>query len=87
VLFRSIDGLPSSGNVDSHYVLLNANLQSAASALGAAANSALFSCDPASAGANLKLADYFVDAVRRELSAGETNAGGNGGEKLTPQRR
>ena len=74
-LGRRINRLPSSGNPDSPYVLLTANLQRAVSELGTAGESALHWCDPPSAGADLRVADYFFDAVRRELSVGETNAG------------
>jgi hypothetical protein len=73
-LQNQIDGLSSSGNPNSPYVQLNANLENAVEALGAAGERAI-SCDAANEAVDLTVSDYFFRAVRRELSAERANIG------------
>jgi hypothetical protein len=67
-----VDGLPSSGNPSSPYVQVNANLENAVEALGAAGERAI-SCDAPNETVNLAVSDYFFRAVRRELAGGKAN--------------
>ena len=69
-----IDALSSSGNPNSPYVQVNANLENAAAGLGAAGDRA-FACDAPNAMADLAVADYFFGAVRGELSASKAGIG------------
>jgi hypothetical protein len=73
-LQNRVDRLPSSGNPRSPYVQVNANLENAVEALGAAEERA-FQCDDPNEKANLAVSDYFLGAVRRELATGEANVG------------
>jgi TonB family protein len=69
-----IDELSSSGNPSSPYVQVNANLENAAAGLGAAEERAI-SCDAPNATVDLAAADYYLNAVRSELSTGRANIG------------
>ena len=71
-LQNRIDGLSSSGNADSPYVQVTANLENAVAGLGAAGDRTI-SCDARNATVDLGVADYFFNAVRNELSAGRAN--------------
>ena len=73
-LTQRIGALPSSGNPDSPYVLVNANLAEAAAALVRARDCSVQSCDATSVAKGLAVADYYAEAVRSELSSGIANA-------------
>jgi len=71
-LQNRVDGLPSSGNPRSSYVQVNANLENAVEALGAAEERA-FQCDAPSEKGDLAVSDHFFAAVRREIATGKAN--------------
>jgi hypothetical protein len=74
-LLDRVGRLPSAGNPTSPYHEVNANLEQAAYELGAAEDHALNACDARAATADLKVADYFIRAVKSELRSGIARPG------------